>query len=120
LSFLAWPYSASVAGPGLIYYDQARKLKITLTKFVVYDSDLGIDVVPTQNAGEHPLDGPDGFKDMFGHFTLKVETLDCSTLDHFVGDIDNNCRVDLADFAQFVVEWLDCNDPQNPAGCPNP
>jgi len=111
-----WPYSASVPGPGWIYYDLERKLKITLTKFVVYDSDLGIDIVPTQNAGEHPLDGPDGFKDMFGQFTLKVETLDCSVLDHFAGDIDGNCRVNLEDIVLLLADWLKCNDPEN-TGC---
>jgi hypothetical protein len=114
-----WPYSASVPGPGLIYYDQAKNLKITLTNYVVYDSDLGIDVVPTQNAGEHPLDGPDGFTDMFGHFTLKVETLDCSTLDHFAADFNADCRVDLDDFAQLITDWLMCNDPAN-IDCPTP
>lgn len=114
-----WPGSVWVPGPGLIYYDMEKKLKITLTNYVAYDSDLGIDVVPTQSAGEHPLDGPDGFKDMFGHFTLKVETLDCSTLDHFAADFDKNCRVDLADFAILIGQWLDCNDPANP-GCPTP
>jgi hypothetical protein len=91
-----------------------------MTDYVVYDSDLGSDVVPTQNAGEHPLDGADGFQDMFGHFTLKVETLDCSTLKHFAADFDENCRVDLDDFALLATDWLKCYDPQNPAGCPNP
>lgn len=35
------------------------------------------------------------------------------------GDYNKDCHVTLADFAEFAVNWLKCNDPRNPA-CDNP
>lgn len=32
-------------------------------------------------------------------------------------DLDNNCVVNLADFTLLTAEWLQCNDPDNPAQC---
>jgi hypothetical protein len=45
---------------------------------------------------------------------------DCYNID-LEGDLDNNCRVDLADFALLAANWLlDCiDDPANP-GCVTP
>ncbi len=32
-------------------------------------------------------------------------------------DFDRNCYVDLADFAAFMSQWLDCTDPADPVHC---
>jgi len=125
-STMGWPIT-SVPGTGsLIYYDTVKKMKVTLTDFVVYHPDVyNLDFIGAQvqdpNSGINPvLGGNDGVADLIGRFTLKVETLDCSTLDHFAADFNKDCRVDLDDFAQLIATWLQCNDPRNPDGCPNP
>jgi len=125
-STMGWPIT-SVPGTGsLIYYDTVKKMKVTMADFVVYHPDVyGLDFIGAQvqdpNSGINPvLGGNDGVADLIGRFTLKVETLDCSTLDHFAADFDKNCRVDLDDFAQLIAAWLECNDPRNPDDCTNP
>lgn len=35
------------------------------------------------------------------------------------GDFNNNCRVDMADFAEFASMWLDCIDPDD-GNCSRP
>jgi hypothetical protein len=34
-----------------------------------------------------------------------------------IGDFDENCRVNLADFALLAADWLRCNDPANYGPC---
>ena len=29
-------------------------------------------------------------------------------------DIYPDCRIDLADFAEIAIDWMACNDPENP------
>lgn len=123
LSTMGWPITSTPGAGSLVYMDVDKLLKVTMTDFVVYHQDVyDLDFVGAQfqdpNDGIHPvLGGNDGAADLIGRFTLKVETLDCSTLDHFTGDINKDCRVDLDDFALFVTDWLKCNDPQD---CTNP
>lgn len=125
-STMGWPITSIPGSGSEIYYDLDKKMKVTMTDFVVYHPDVyDLDFVGAQfqdpNDGIHPvLGGNDGEPDMIGRFTLKVETLDCSTLDHFAADFDKNCRVDLDDFAQLIAAWLQCNDPRNPEDCTNP
>jgi hypothetical protein len=119
ISTMGWPVN-SVAGTGsLTYKDMVKKLKVTMTDFVVYQQDVfGHDIVTAQTAG-HPLDGRDGAADMIGQFTLKVEqNLLCEDLTEFLeADINHDCSVDLADMAYLVTDWLKCNDPLN-QDCP--
>ena len=35
----------------------------------------------------------------------------------YVGDFDENCRVNLADFAILAADWMRCNDPANFGPC---
>ncbi len=106
-----WPYSAGVPGSGLIYIDLFSNLKVTMTDFEVYGQV--VDIVPLQDAGQHPLSGKDGYKDMTGHFTLKVEALtDC--VEYFAADANQDCYVNLADLAALADTWLACYKPE---GC---
>lgn len=52
--------------------------------------------------------------------TTAVTVLDneCGPWGYNVMDFNQNCYVDLGDFAIFVVEWLKCTDPSG-TGCEN-
>ncbi len=121
-STMGWPITSTPGSGSLIYYDIDKQMKVTMTDFVIYHPDVySLDFVSAQyqnpTDGIHPvLGGNDGVPDLIGRFTLKVGTLDCSTLDHFAGDIDGNCRVNLEDIVLLLADWLKCNDPEN-AGC---
>jgi hypothetical protein len=60
---------------------------------------------------------------MIGTFTLSVSsyTPTCDDLiamggEHFFMDFNEDCYVNLEDFAEFAQDWLRCNDPGN-ASC---
>ena len=41
---------------------------------------------------------------------------DCGRWGFFGGDLDQNCEVNLLDFAAMSEAWMDCTDPLN-MGC---
>ena len=45
--------------------------------------------------------------------TYQLLDNDCGRWGFFGGDLDQNCEVDLLDFAVMGEAWLDCTDPLN-------
>ncbi len=125
---MGWPISTVTGAGTLIYKDFDKNLSVTLTDWKVYHPTVyNIDVVTRQDAvsgvSTHALSGPDGSADMAGQFTLTVAdyTPNCDDLsamgrEHIFWDFNQDCYVNLEDFAQFAQNWLRCNDPAN-AGC---
>jgi len=48
--------------------------------------------------------------DTFQRYTL-VEEADCGALGYMFSDINRDCQVDIIDFSELAVKWLECNDP---------
>jgi len=118
----------SVPGAGtLIYKDYVKGLAVTLTPWVVYHPDVfNVDFVTGNNNVTHALsdDGkikPDGNTDFIGQFTLSVDSYTPNCEDdlipmggkYFFMDFNQDCYVNLEDFAEFAQDWLRCNDPGN-------
>ncbi len=65
--------------------------------------------------------GHDGIADHVGQFTLLVEEYQpvCTDMPamgnpYLDMDFNEDCYVNLEDFAEFAKDWLQCNDPGNP------
>ena len=41
----------------------------------------------------------------------------CGDWGYLPADIDKDCQVDLADFADLAGDWLLCNDPTDQENC---
>jgi hypothetical protein len=123
---MGWPIT-DVPGAGtLIYKDFDKGLAVTLTDWVVYHQDVfSLDLISNQEPGGlNPItNGPDGNLEVVGQFTLSVSsyTPTCDDLiamgdEYLFMDFNQDCYVNLEDFAQFAQDWLKCNDPAN-ANC---
>lgn len=112
---MGWPASTNTPGAGtLVYLDSAKKLKVELTNFVVYNQSVyNLDMMPYLPA--HPLSGPDGATDIVGQFTLKVSQVqNCQEQGvYFSADVNKDCSVDFQDIVKIAADWLKCNDPQD-------
>ncbi len=108
------------AGGPVIWKSVAKGVQIRLTDFVLYpksapDVSLDIQTEPWNPPfySCQPYD-PDGVEDIVGQFTLSVEFGDFTCADmgqYYPMDFDQNCYVDLQDFARFAQDWLTCNNP---------
>jgi len=119
---MGWPLTDVFGAGTLIYKNFEKELAVTLTDWVVYHQDVfGYDLISAQvgDPVAHPLSGPDGLPDVIGQFTLQVTPYQMTCADqneYFAMDFNQDCFVDLQDFAVFAQQWLNCNDPQTP-GC---
>ncbi|MBN2513024.1 MAG: LamG domain-containing protein [Sedimentisphaerales bacterium] len=72
----------------------------------------------TINDGVYGLEG-----NIFKTVTIQVNEADCAQVKAdgllMASDINEDCRVNLDDFALIALDWLKCNDPQDP-DCDNP
>ncbi len=114
-SVMGWPMDSS-AGPGVVYENASKEIRVTLTRYACYDPSVyPFDVCHPM--GGYPVFDGNGTRDMVGEFTLVVESFaaTCEDMTIFYDmDFNHDCYVNLEDFAQFVQKWLKCNDPQNP------
>ncbi len=93
-------------------------------------SDVAAPVVTFADVGSYTIecfvnDGTLGLDDSISDtITVEVINADCLTVIEnglgLLGDFDEDCDVDLEDFAAFAANFLECNDPQGGAGCSNP
>lgn len=67
------------------------------------------------------LTGADDLATVIDEITVDVVRPTCADVKAagmlMVGDLDENCRVNLADFAILAADWLRCNDPANYPAC---
>ncbi|MEN6308936.1 MAG: hypothetical protein ABFD91_14400, partial [Anaerohalosphaeraceae bacterium] len=60
---------------------------------------------------------------IYREFTIKIEQATCERVKTdgllMTGDINADCKVNLDDFALIALDWLKCNDPEDP-DCDNP
>lgn len=86
--------------------------QITFTTPGVYRFRLTID------DGEYGMSG-----DIYREFAITVNQADCARVKAdgllMAGDINEDCRVDLSDFAVMAADWLKCNNPVD-STCTNP
>ncbi len=65
----------------------------------------------------------DGEFDTTMDVTILVSNADCTRVKEdgllMAGDLNEDCKVDLLDFAMMAANWIKCNDPQK-AECENP
>jgi len=112
---MGWPVDGT-PGTGLVYKNLEKGIRVTLTDYACYDPAVyNIDVAHPQ--GEYPIFLPNTVPDQVGQFTLLVEpySTNCADLTTFLDmDFNQDCYVNLEDFAQFAADWMRCNDPQNP------
>jgi len=69
-------------------------------------------------------DGQYGLSDtIYKEFTIVVNQADCARVKAdgllMAGDINEDCRVDMSDFALMAADWLKCNNPVD-SSCTNP
>ena len=66
------------------------------------------------SAASPPLISSDGQADYICQFTFLVEpyAVSCEDVEvYYTMDFNQDCYVDIEDFAQFAQDWLKCNDP---------
>ncbi len=67
------------------------------------------------------LTGADDIATVIDEITVDVVRPTCADVKTagklMVGDFDENCRVNLADFAILAADWMRCNDPANYPTC---
>lgn len=72
----------------------------------------------TINDGEYGIEG-----NIFKAITVQVNEADCAQVKDdgllLVGDVNEDCQVNMEDFSLIALDWLRCNDPQI-AECENP
>jgi hypothetical protein len=72
----------------------------------------------TMNDGQYGTSG-----NIYKEFTITVNQADCARVKAdgllMAGDINEDCRVDINDFALMAADWLKCNNPVDSA-CVNP
>ncbi len=111
-----WPYNAATSGGGLDYRNIDKQIRVTISNYVFYDFHVyGIDSISGPNG--YPLSGPDGILEDIVQFTLTVEPFASNCQDYaeyYDLDLNQDCYVNLGDFAQIAGDWLKCNDPAVP------
>jgi hypothetical protein len=73
-----------------------------IDEFAVYSGILSPDRIATHYAAWQPRDCVDFTDRLYGVGVL-------------ISDINGDCRVNFADFAELAFDWLECNDPAG--GC---
>lgn len=109
--------SATVAGRGFydVYVDTGTGwvlayANIGFNSSMLYDGVNTIYVNP-----QAPTDSISGYMDDAKLVVTPKTCAEVFTLGKgLAGDLDQNCRVDLKDFAVLADEWFVCNDPNNP------
>lgn len=110
---------AAAADGTLIWKSIPKRIQVRLTDFVIYPKsvvDISLDIMGTGSANPSGAFVPDGEEDVVGEFTFVVEEgeFTCAEIGkYYPYDFDEDCYVNLNDFALFAQQWLKCNDPEN-------
>ena len=133
----AWPPVAAVRSNNhnLEYYnytsdswtDTGLVLNENMWNVVVYELDLELNMASVRLNGEVFAGIPIAPSAEVGAFVIRGDLHSTTGIDAFpapetcaavlaqgyylVGDVDDNCRVDLVDFSLFAGNWMDCIDP---------
>ncbi len=115
-----WPYTGpgyGGVGGGLTYKNYNKLIQVTITDWVYYPTTIyNIDSI-TRSDWDYPLVGPDGAADNIAQFSLVVEPflLTCEEVgEYYDNDFNEDCYINLADYAEIAGDWLKCNDPEIP------
>ncbi|OQA00914.1 MAG: hypothetical protein BWY71_00570 [Planctomycetes bacterium ADurb.Bin412] len=115
---MGWPFDPAVPGTGtLVYYDYQNQVSINVTGFVVYNQFVYNKDYIYRSDWANPASGPDTWVDAIGQITLAATEYlpTCAEQNVYAPeDFNQDCYVNLEDFAQFAGAWLTCNEPRNP------
>ena len=79
---------------------------------MLYDGINAVFVIP-----QAPANSISGYMDDVNLLVTPLTCADVFTIGNAVdGDLYQDCRIDLKDFAKFASDWLFCNDPED-TGC---
>jgi hypothetical protein len=110
---LSWELTAYVAG--------ADPNFITINNPTAADATVTYPAVPVEGIYQFTLTATDTVTTSADSVLITVRIPECADVvaDGLNSSMDFNddCKVDLQDFAAFALEWLNCTDPKGGAGC---
>ncbi len=112
-----WPFGGSFAGGGLTYKNYDKLIQATITNFVYYETNVyNLDSISASPIA-FPLSGPDGTLENIMQISLVLEPfiLTCDEQnEYYANDFNEDCYINLGDYAEIAGDWLKCNDPEIP------
>ena len=107
------PNEVNVDTPFLIFTPGNAGTPQPVTVTAIDDVDLELEHTGTITHSSTSADSL--FDGLIEDLVVNVSDNECGAWGYHPQDLNKDCNVNILDFGEFAIKWLDCSQPYNPA-----